>query len=71
MDQLAALLPPAGLALLFVLLMRAILHADRRERAAARRVEAERPGSGPRPGSVPGGVPGEGAAESGRDDRPA
>ncbi|MEZ0166386.1 hypothetical protein AB2L27_16615 [Kineococcus sp. LSe6-4] len=67
MDQLAALLPSAGLALLFVLLMRSILHADRRERAAERRARAERPGTAPRPG----GVPGEGPAENGRTDRPS
>ncbi|PRY16010.1 hypothetical protein [Kineococcus rhizosphaerae] len=42
MEYLAALLPSAGLAVLFVLLMRSILHADRRERAAAARVRAER-----------------------------
>ena len=34
MDALAALLPPAGLLVLFLLLMRSILHADRRERAS-------------------------------------
>jgi hypothetical protein len=42
-DYLAALLPSAGLCALFVLLMRAILHADRRERAAATRARTERP----------------------------
>ncbi|WP_432510338.1 hypothetical protein [Kineococcus sp. SYSU DK001] len=46
MEYLAALLPSAGLAVLFVLLMRSILHADRRERAAAKRARAERAGSG-------------------------
>ncbi len=63
MDQLAALLPPAGLALLFVVLMRSILHADRRERAALRRAESERRASAA--------VPSEGAGESGGNDRPA
>ncbi|WP_337062332.1 hypothetical protein [Kineococcus sp. G2] len=42
MDALVALLPPAGLLVLFVLLMRSILHADRRERAAATRAREER-----------------------------
>ncbi|WP_432541720.1 hypothetical protein [Kineococcus sp. SYSU DK002] len=42
MEYVAALLPSAGLAVLFVLLMRSILHADRRERAAAKRARAER-----------------------------
>ncbi|WP_432571904.1 hypothetical protein [Kineococcus sp. SYSU DK005] len=42
MDVLAALLPPAGLLVLFLLLMRSILHADRRERAAAARARADR-----------------------------
>jgi len=41
-DYLAAILPSAGLCVLFVLLMRSILHADRRERAAAARARAER-----------------------------
>jgi hypothetical protein len=41
-DYLAALLPSAGLLVLFLLLMRSILHADRRERAAAARTRAER-----------------------------
>ncbi len=41
-DALAALLPSAGLFVLFVLLMRSMLHADRRERAAAARARAER-----------------------------
>lgn len=40
-DALSALLPPAGLLVLFVLLMRSILHADRRERAAAARSRRE------------------------------
>ncbi|WP_432482435.1 hypothetical protein [Kineococcus esterisolvens] len=42
MDALSALLPSAGLLVLFVLLMRSILHADRRERAAEARARAER-----------------------------
>ncbi|GAA0302221.1 hypothetical protein [Kineococcus aurantiacus] len=46
MEYLAALLPSAGLAVLFVLLMRSILHADRRERAAAARARAERRAAG-------------------------
>jgi hypothetical protein len=48
-DYLAAILPSAGLCVLFVLLMRSILHADRRERAAAARARAER---GPKSESV-------------------
>ncbi|MEW1956352.1 hypothetical protein [Kineococcus sp. NPDC059986] len=66
MDYLAALLPPAGLAVLFVLLMRSILHADRRERAAARRARADRVGTG----GLPAAVAREGSAESGQTDRP-
>ncbi|WP_166614318.1 hypothetical protein [Kineococcus vitellinus] len=42
MDYLAALLPSAGLLVLFVLLIRSVLHADRRERAAAARARSER-----------------------------
>ncbi|WP_369054968.1 hypothetical protein [Kineococcus terrestris] len=41
MDAIAALLPSVGLLVLFILLMRSILHADRRERRAAARAEAE------------------------------
>jgi hypothetical protein len=40
-DYLAALLPSVGLCALFALLMRSILHADRRERAAEAKVRAE------------------------------
>jgi len=40
-DYLAALLPSAGLLVLFLLLMRSILHADRRERAAAAKARRE------------------------------
>jgi hypothetical protein len=39
-DYLAALLPSAGLLVLFLLLMRSILHADRRERAAEAKARA-------------------------------
>ncbi|WP_432563167.1 hypothetical protein [Kineococcus sp. SYSU DK003] len=52
MDYLAALLPSAGLAVLFVLLMRSILHADRRERAAAAKARAERGGKKPANGGA-------------------
>lgn len=40
-EVLAALLPPAATALLFVVVLRAILGADRRERKARARIEAE------------------------------
>ena len=40
-DVLAALLPSAGLLVLFLLLIRSILHADRRERAAEAQVRRE------------------------------
>jgi hypothetical protein len=40
-EYLGALAPPTGLGLLFWLLMRSILRADRSERAAARRAEEE------------------------------
>ncbi|MFB9377481.1 hypothetical protein ACFFKU_14615 [Kineococcus gynurae] len=42
MDVLAALLPSTGLLVLFVILVRSILHADRRERAALARTRSER-----------------------------
>jgi hypothetical protein len=54
-DYLAALLPSAGLLVLFLLLMRSILHADRRERAATAKARAERqvaPESPDRPDST-------------------
>ena len=38
--MLAAVLPSAGVLLLFVLAVRAMVHADRRERAEAARFEA-------------------------------
>lgn len=40
-EYLGALAPPTGLGLLFWLLMRSILRADRNERAAARRAGEE------------------------------
>jgi Mg2+/citrate symporter len=40
-EVLAALLPPAVTCLLFVIVLRAILGADRRERKARARMEAE------------------------------
>jgi hypothetical protein len=39
-EFLGALLPSAGVLFLFVIAMRALLHADRRERAAAARLSA-------------------------------
>ncbi|HLV04178.1 hypothetical protein [uncultured Georgenia sp.] len=39
MDYVVALLPSIGLAIIFVIVMRAILLADRRERAAFREFE--------------------------------
>lgn len=39
---LAALIPSAGLLFLFYVIMKGILEADRRERAAERRWQAER-----------------------------
>lgn len=43
LDVLGALAPPVGVGLLFFLVIRAIVHADRRERAAiARQTEVER-----------------------------
>ncbi|ABS06023.1 hypothetical protein [Kineococcus radiotolerans] len=41
-EYFAALAPSTGLGLLFWLLMRSVLRADRSERAAARRVRQER-----------------------------
>jgi hypothetical protein len=40
-EYFAALVPSTGLGLLFWLLMRSVLRADRSERAAARRVREE------------------------------
>lgn len=40
-DVLAAVLPSLGVLALFVLAVRAMVHADRRERAAAARFQAE------------------------------
>ena len=54
MDYLAALLPSAGLLVLFLVLMRSILHADRRERAA---IAKERAGRGTTPESADGSGP--------------
>jgi hypothetical protein len=43
LDVLGALAPPVGVGLLFFLIIRAVVHADRRERAAlARQTEIER-----------------------------
>ena len=43
LDVLVALAPPAGVGLLFFLVIRAVIHADRRERAAlARMTETEK-----------------------------
>ncbi|PYG01116.1 hypothetical protein SAMN05216184_102277 [Georgenia satyanarayanai] len=39
MDYVVALLPSIGLAIIFVVVLRAILFADRRERAAIRELE--------------------------------
>ncbi|MEE6273771.1 hypothetical protein [Georgenia wangjunii] len=41
MDNLVALVPSLGVGILFFFAMRAIVHADRREREAVRRAEAE------------------------------
>lgn len=41
---LAALIPSAGVAFLFVVAMRALINADRRERAAIARIEGEQDG---------------------------
>lgn len=40
-EILAALLPPVGILILFVIVIRALVGADRRERAARERIEAE------------------------------
>lgn len=40
-DNLVALLPSLGVGFLFFFVMRAIVHADRREREAVRRAEVE------------------------------
>ena len=38
LDVLVALAPPVGVGLLFFLVIRALIHADRRERAALKRM---------------------------------
>jgi hypothetical protein len=40
-ENLAALLPPIGVLILFVLVIRTIVSADRRERAARAKIDAE------------------------------
>ena len=40
LNAVAALIPPAGVCILFVVAIRAIVHADRRERAARAREDA-------------------------------
>ena len=40
-DVLTALAPPLGLAILFTIAIRAMIHADRRERRAQARAEAQ------------------------------
>lgn len=39
-DVVVAIAPPLGLAILFTIAMRAMIHADRRERRAQARAEA-------------------------------
>ena len=39
-DVLAAVLPPIGMLILFVIVIRALIGADRRERAARKKIEA-------------------------------
>ena len=41
MDVVAALIPPIGVAAIFWYLVRAIVHADRRERTAMARLEMQ------------------------------
>lgn len=41
LDVLAALAPSVGVGLIFWFVMRAVIHADRRERQALARIEAE------------------------------
>ncbi|KGM10767.1 hypothetical protein [Cellulomonas bogoriensis] len=40
-DALSALVPSVGVGLIFWFVMRAVIHADRRERAAIAQLEAE------------------------------
>lgn len=42
-DVLAALLPPIGMLILFVIVIRALIGADRRERRARKKIEASMP----------------------------
>lgn len=64
MDVFAALAPSAGLLVLFIVLMRSIVLADRRERAALARARAERP-RGDGAGSPPPAAPGAKGADNG------
>lgn len=41
LENIVALLPPLGVGFLFYIVVRAIIHADRRERAALARMERE------------------------------
>lgn len=49
----AALIPSAGLLFLFYVIMKRIVEADRRERAAERRWDAERAASGKKSDNSP------------------
>ena len=46
MDFVIAVLPSVGVTFLFVLGIRALIHADRRERVAQARIEAEQDAAG-------------------------
>lgn len=46
MDFLIAVVPSVGVTFLFVLGIRALIHADRRERNAQARIEAEQDAAG-------------------------
>ena len=73
MDVFAALAPSAGLLVLFIVLMRSIVLADRRERAALARARTERAGEGaggaPQPGTPPRTAPDNGPGNTGDEKR--
>ncbi len=62
---LGALVPPVGVGLVFWFVLRSIIRADRSERAAITRLDAEESGRGARPAATP--APGAGTGEPERD----
>ena len=72
LTALGALAPPAGVALIFWLVLRSIIRADRSERAAIARLDAEERGLVPRSeaGGTPRDVPPDATAGQGQAPSP-